>query len=88
MTLPAWAASLVLVVSEYTQVHVPKGQCFNIIPRNPDPGEWGGMPLAFIQDDFTFFSKDLLRIDNSVAFAHFKKELGNNVHDMIVRTRF
>ena len=35
-------------VSEYAQVHVPNRQCFNIIPRNPDAGKWGGMPLAFI----------------------------------------
>ena len=60
-------------VSEYAQAHVPKGQCFNIIPCNPDTGKWGGMPLAFIRDDFMFFSKELLRIDNSVAFACFMK---------------
>ena len=60
-------------VSEYAQVHVPKGQCFNIIPRNPDAGKWGGMPLAFIQDNFTFFSIELLHIDNSVVYARFMK---------------
>ena len=35
-------------VFEYAQVHVPKGQCFNIIPHNPDAGDWDGMPLVFI----------------------------------------
>ena len=34
--------------SEYAQDHVSKGHHFNIIPCNPDTGDWGGMPLAFI----------------------------------------
>ena len=60
-------------VSEYAQNSVPRGQRFNVIPRIATAGEWAGMPLAFICDDFTFYSKNLIRIPHEQAVVRFRK---------------
>jgi hypothetical protein len=43
-------------VSEYAQTRLKAGIRYNTIPQTPDAGIWAGQPLAFVRDDFTFYS--------------------------------
>ncbi|MGH3054150.1 MAG: hypothetical protein ACRDL7_04130, partial [Gaiellaceae bacterium] len=44
-------------LSEYAQGKVPSGQLFATIPKNKAAGKWGGQPIAFLREDFTFYNK-------------------------------
>jgi hypothetical protein len=49
-------------LGEYGQSRRKKGTRFNTVPQSIDAGEWAGKPLAFIAEDFTFFTSDLIVI--------------------------
>ena len=63
-------------ISEYGQTKVKKGHQWNTIPISPDIAEeWRGKPIAFIAEDFQFFTADGIRLsDAEVIFSSDKAE--------------
>ena len=51
-------------VGEYGQTSARRGT-FHRIPYTPDAGAWAGLPIAFIRDDFTFWTKYAVELDKS-----------------------
>ena len=47
--------------NEYAQTTARRND-YSRVPNLPDAGEWAGMPLAFVDIDFTFYTKDSIRI--------------------------
>ena len=43
-------------VSDYAQSRVRRGEYFNRVPTNNSTGRKGGIPIAFMKEDFTFFN--------------------------------
>ena len=52
-------------ISEYGQSGLKRNSQWNTIPDSDDvPPEWRGKPLAFIPDDFTFYTSDGVRLSD------------------------
>ena len=51
-------------ISEYGQAKVQKGQRFATIPHTKNAHQWAGWPIAFIASDFTFYDRNLIKINH------------------------
>jgi hypothetical protein len=69
-------------VGEYAQSHA-KLHHFARVPHNADAGKWAGTPIAFCQDDFTFYTKDM----NSVQ-PHLLQHKESTIHFVHIRFRY
>jgi hypothetical protein len=76
-----------LRISEYGQTSSAKtkGTRFARIPNSLDAGKWANQPLAFIETDFIFFSKDSLLLD--IQFCLLNTAL-DHVYELHIRFRF
>jgi hypothetical protein len=54
-------------LGEYGQSKIPPGQPFAVCP--PAAGKWAGYPLAFIAEDFTYYSVTGVAIPHSLLFV-------------------
>jgi hypothetical protein len=54
-------------VSEYAQSQLKRGQHFTTVPVNAASGAEGGKPIAFIPEDFSFFSCTHLEVEYTRA---------------------
>ena len=72
-------------LAEYAQSHLRANQRYQTIPNNGDAGQWAGMALAFLHDDFTFYDRQACLIDQSAIHVAHKKNLIHMVH---IRFRF
>ena len=72
-------------LAEYAQSNLRARQRFQTIPNNGDSGQWAGMALAFLQEDFTFYDRQACLIDMSTIHVAHKKKLIHMVH---IRFRF
>jgi hypothetical protein len=72
-------------VSEYAQTRLKATVRFNIIPQTADAGAWAGQALAFLRDDFTFYTSSHELI--SLPVLH-KYHLQGRVTSVHIRFRF
>ena len=76
-------------VSEYTQTATVKGSPFNIVPHNAANGSEGGKPIAFMAEDFEFFSVDLLSMgwsdSSSAAYVRIRFRFTKGVRAFATR---
>ena len=56
-------------LGEYAQSHLEKGQRFATIPLIPEAGKWAGQPLAFVEEDFTFYDRHLKQLTIEAALT-------------------
>jgi hypothetical protein len=59
-------------VAEYAQTQGKK-DCVSRIPDNPGAGSWSSDPIAFIKEDFTFYTRNKEQISIRDALRHPKK---------------
>jgi hypothetical protein len=72
-------------LGEYGQSCLPKNTRFNIVPKSVDAGEWAGTAIAFIRDDFTFYTPDMLAINPAnVGLFH----ASASIYEVHIRFRF
>lgn len=57
-------------VSEYAQDRLPQGRHWNAIPETQDAGIWAGWPLAFVKEDFTFMTGNIMIEPHKVLLLH------------------
>jgi hypothetical protein len=63
-------------LGEYGQSRRTKGTRFNTVPQSVDAGPWAGSSIAFIAEDFTFYTASLIAIPHDqVAVLHAKHEV-------------
>ena len=72
-------------MAEYAQTALKRNQRFQTIPTGTDAGAWAGQPLAFIREDFQFFTSDNCVVDSSLVCRAYKQGCIAMVH---VRFRF
>jgi len=57
-------------VAEYAQASKPAGVAYSTVPKNPASGDQGGKAIAFIRDDFGFYSALKIEVfDSDVSAA-------------------
>jgi hypothetical protein len=67
-------------VSEYAQTRLKAGICYNTIPNTADTGIWAGQPLAFIRDNFTFYTAAHQTVPLSDLVSSHRKQQIVSVH--------
>jgi hypothetical protein len=72
-------------VAEYAQSGLKRNQRYQTIPTGTDAGPWAGQPLAFIREDFQFFTNDNCCVLSSMVHREHKRGHITMVH---VRFRF
>jgi hypothetical protein len=72
-------------LGEYGQSRRPKNTRFNTVPKSIDAGEWAGRALAFLQEDFTFYTPTKLVIhrDNLCLF-----HASSSISEVHIRFRY
>ena len=56
--------------SEYCRGKFKAGTQFSAVPVTPTTGPFGGLPIALISDDFTYFNSNFELIPWTIAFTH------------------
>ena len=69
-------------VAEYAQTHGNR-DCVSRVPDNPGAAEWANDPIAFIEEDFTFFSKDGIKMSFSACMRD-----PSTVEELHIRFRY
>ena len=72
-------------LAEYAQSNLRATQRYQMIPNNEDSGQWAGMALAFISDDFQFFDHDNCLVSKENLLSIHKR---NGIHMVHIRFRF
>jgi hypothetical protein len=72
-------------VAEYAQTALKKHQRYQTIPKGSDAGPWAGQPIAFIRDDFQFFTSDNCCVSHKMVLQAHKTGTIAMVH---IRFRF
>jgi len=72
-------------VAEYTQTALKKHQRYQIIPKGTDAGPWAGQPIAFIREDFSFYTSENCCVPHKLVLRAHKKGTIAMVH---IRFRF
>ena len=72
-------------VAEYAQTGLKRDQRYQTIPTDTDAGLWAGQPLAFIREDFQFFTVANCRVPHDMIHKFHKKGMITMVH---IRFRF
>jgi hypothetical protein len=72
-------------LGEYGQSRRPKNVRYNTIPKSVDAGEWAGRSLAFIQEDFTFFTSTMIAINNDNVYLF---HASSSIQEVHIRFRF
>jgi len=72
-------------ISEYGQRNLARGERFATVPNDPNAGAWAGWPLAFIRDDFKFFTPEFTLIPTNDVVAAFRAK---RVRFLQIRFRF
>ena len=62
-------------VSEYAQAKLTKGKRWMAIPDTADAGAWAGKPMAFLREDFTFYTSDLVECPWPAALPLYRANL-------------
>jgi hypothetical protein len=62
-------------LGEYGQSRRKKGSRYNTVPQSIDAGIWAGSSIAFIAEDFTFFTSTLIAISHDQVSTYHAKKL-------------
>ena len=62
-------------VTEYAQTGLKRRQPYLRIPYTKDAGDWKGMPLAFISDDFAFYTPEGCKLPNTMQLLEHHQQL-------------
>jgi hypothetical protein len=76
-------------ISEYGQTSTARskitGKRYACIPNSPDAGPWANQPLAFLAEDFTFYSATAILVDNRFCLLNTALE---HIWELHIRFRF
>jgi hypothetical protein len=72
-------------VAEYAQTGLKRNQKYQTIPKSSDAGIWAGQPIAFIREDFQFYTTDHCCVPHNKVYTKHKKKTIAMVH---IRFRF
>jgi hypothetical protein len=64
---------------EYAQTGSAQGK-YSTVPNTPATGALAGLPIAFIRSDFTFFDKDMIRLEATVYMLLHESHLIMEIH--------
>ena len=72
-------------VAEYAQTALKKHQRYQTIPTSTDAGPWAGQPIAFLREDFQFYTRDNCCVPHKLVLHAHKMGTIAMVH---IRFRF